>query len=178
MLWLKTYKQIKGCISKKQKANLSPELLDQWKSIKSGSLRNALRALWKRKEFQEGMDLFKKYLTENDQDVKFLSLGFEFMLELALLDEFKSEVSRIKSKYAGGEFTPKNQYDKPTATNPELVAQVEVLEKNFLKKFNLAEKKVEATYRANFQKRMWKSNANSNYEKQELIRQRMAEDKL
>jgi hypothetical protein len=57
------------------------------------------------------------------------------MLEFSMVDQFNTEISRIKSKYEGGEFIPKNEYDKPKETNPELVAKIEDLEAKFTKKF-------------------------------------------
>lgn len=174
-LWHKTFKQVKSCLSKAQRKAMKPELQAQWKTIKQGCIRNTLRAYWKLKEIKEGNDIFLANIAENDQDVKFLSLGFEFMLELAQLEEFKSEISRIKNKYTGKEFIPKNEWDKPKESNPELILEIEDLEKVFLAKFKLKQKKENDSFIQNFQNSMWSQDANKNYEQEQLIRERMQE---
>lgn len=175
-LWFKTYKQIKSSVSKKVRQSLNPEVKAQFDNVRSGCIKNTLRAMWKLKKFKEGLDIFLKFLVENEKDCKFLSLGFEFMLEFSQFKEFNSEISRIKTKYSGRDFTPKNKWDKQVEADSEFLEKIEKIEAEFLKKFRAKQKKDDDEMRANFQKSMWSQKANANYEKEQMIRKRMMEN--
>ena len=157
--WLLTYKQIKCAVPNKNRLNMSQEAQNQYEIVKTACITNTLKACWKLQNFKEGLEIFLKFLVENQKNYKFLDAGFEFMVKLSTKEEFDIEISKLKIKFL----------DK----DKEYFQRLEELEKKYGAKFMQKKKKDEDWLRNNFQKSMWNSDQNQKYEENEQKRNRM-----
>lgn len=78
---------------------LPQETRDQFYDIKYSSITNALKAMFKLKDFEEAASVFLQYSPENDTNIKYLRVGCEILLAKSKVDIFEQEMKRIEDRY-------------------------------------------------------------------------------